>query len=94
MERDPVTLSIVEMDEQVRAVVSQARGQLENDKDSLERLDELVRLWHESCYRLMMSYTGLSLMRFAKAQYVQSILEMAHNVVPRNGSSGTLVFVD
>jgi len=93
MERKPVTLSIIEMDKQVRAAISQARDQLENDEESLERLNELARLWPESCYHLVMSYTGLSLMCLVNAENVQSILEVAQAIVRRNRASGISVFV-
>lgn len=94
MEREPVNLTIIEMDEQVRAAISQARDQLENDEESLARLNELARLWNESTYRLVMSFAGLSLMRLAKAENAHSILQMANSIIPRTGSSGVCVFVD
>jgi hypothetical protein len=81
------------MDKQVRAAISQARDQLESDEESLERLNELAHLWNESCYHLVMSYTGLSLMCLVNAENVHSILEMAHCIVRRNRSSGSSVFV-
>lgn len=93
MERKPVTLTIIEMDKQVRAAILQARDQLQNDEGSLERLDELARLWNELCYRLVMSYSGLSLMCLVNAENVQSILEMADRIVRRNRPSDVSVFV-
>jgi hypothetical protein len=53
------TITISEMDEQVRTVISQARQRLETDKECLAALDELTHLWNDLCYRLVMSYTGL-----------------------------------
>ena len=94
MEREPVTLSIIEMDEQVRETISHARDQLEDDAESLARLNELVSSWTESCYQLMMSYNGLSLMKFIRAENAQSMLDMAQSIIPRNSSRGKCVFVD
>ena len=81
------TITIKEMDEQVRTAISQARQQLKTDRESLASLDELTRLWNDLCYRLVMYYTGLSLMRLVEGENARSILQMAHRIIPRNGRS-------
>jgi hypothetical protein len=86
MEKKPVTVS--DMDELVRVAVSQAREQLKDDHESLASLEHLVRVWNKLCYQLVVSYTGLSLMRLLTAENASSLLEVAHNIMGRkNGTS-------
>ncbi len=92
MEKEPVT--IAEMDDCVRATISQARDKLKDDPEFLASLDELARLWNASCYQFVMLYTGLSLMRLVKAENAHSLLQMAQSIIPRDSSSGICVFVD
>jgi hypothetical protein len=81
------TITIREMDEQVRTAISQARQQLKTDKESLASLDELTRLWNDLCYRLVMCYAGLSLMRLVGEDNARSILQLAHRIIPLKGRS-------
>lgn len=81
------TITIGEMDERVRTVISQARQQLRNDKESLAHLDELSRLWNDLSYRLVMSYTGISLMKLVTTENARSILQLAQSLVPPKGRS-------
>lgn len=79
------TVTIREMDEHVRTAISNARQHLKTDKAALASLDELARLWNDLCYRLVMSYTGLSVMMLAKADNALSILQLAHKIIPLRG---------
>jgi len=80
-------ITIIEMDEQVRTAISQARQQLKTDKESLASLDELTRLWNELCYRLVMTYAGLSVMKLVKPENARGMLQIAHSIIPQNGRS-------
>lgn len=79
------TITISEMDEQVRTVISQAREQLKTDEQLLASLDELTLLWNDLHHRLVMTYTGLSLMKLVKMENARSILQIAHKIIPQNG---------
>lgn len=92
METEPVTIS--QMDDSVRAAISQARGTVNNDREFLASLDELSSMWNQSCYKLIMLYTGLSLMRLVRAENAHYMLQMAQSMIPDDASSGICVFVD
>jgi hypothetical protein len=92
MEKEPVT--IAQMDESVRAAITQARDSVREDREFQSSLDDLARLWNESCYQVIMLYTGLSLMRLVRAENAHHILQMAQSIIPRDASSGICVFVD
>jgi hypothetical protein len=81
------TITIGEMDERVRTAISQARQQLRNDRDSLAKLDELTRLWNDLSYRLIMSYTSISLMKLVTMENGRSILQLAQSLIPQKGLS-------
>jgi hypothetical protein len=81
------TITISEMDERVRIAISQARLQLKTDKESLARLDELSRLWNDLSYRLVMSYTGITLMKLVTMENGRSILQLAQSLIPQKGLS-------
>lgn len=81
------TITISEMDERVRIAISQARLQLKTDKESLARLDELSRLWNDLSYRLVMSYTGITLMKLVTMENGRSILQLARSLIPQKGLS-------
>jgi hypothetical protein len=81
------TITIGEMDERVRTAISQARQQLRNDRESLASLDEFARLWNDLSYRLIMSYTGISLMKLVTMENGRSILQLAQSLIPQKGRS-------
>jgi hypothetical protein len=83
MESKIITIS--EMDEQVRSAISQAREQLSTDKECLASLDELICLWNDLCYRLVMTYMGLSLMKLVNVETARSIFQIVHGIIPENG---------
>jgi hypothetical protein len=75
--------TIGEMDKEVRDAIAQARKELKTDKASLDSLEAWARSWHELCYQLVMSYTGLSLMRLVKAENADKLFQIAHRFVPQ-----------
>jgi len=77
--------TIGEMDEEVRAAISQARTLLKTDQACLASLEAWARSWHDVCYQLIMSYTGLSLMRLVTTENAGSIFEIARRFIPQNG---------
>ena len=78
------TKTIGEMDEEVRAAISQARTLLQTDQACLASLEAWSRSWHDLCYQLIMSYTGLSLMRLVTTENAGTIFEIAHRFMPKN----------
>lgn len=79
------------MDEEVRAAISQARKQLKTDKASLASLEAWALSWHELCYQLVMSYTGLSLMRLVTEENADSIFQIAHRFIPQKARTRVAV---
>jgi len=77
--------TIGEMDEEVRAAISQARTLLKTDQACLASLEAWSRSWQDLCYQLIMSYTGLSLMRLVTTENAGNIFEIAHRFMPKNG---------